>query len=189
MRGSRTSLRRRLTGACLGLTLTALTATGFYSYSQQRQSIETGMSQSLETLARMVAANVQSALEFSLAAEASQFLATAVHSNDMQAAAVFMPDGRLFAASGDAMRIPPLRLMSGAFEADWVGWAPVSYHDQSGEPRTAHVIVRAAGDPLRERLLAMLSSLVSTAGIAVLVLIAVTHWLIARMQRPVAALV
>ena len=76
MRPHQTSLRRRLTGVCLLLTVGALLVTGLDSYWRERESLEHAMRQNLATLGRMVAVNVQSGLEFGDRKEVQSFLDT-----------------------------------------------------------------------------------------------------------------
>ncbi len=189
MRPHRASLRRRLTGVCLLLTIVALGVTGLDSYWRERDSLEHAMQQNLTTLARMVVVNVKSGLEFADPREVESFLTTVATTMSLQSAAVFTAEGRRFAVAGDRELAPSMPSGDGRIGDDWVGGRAFAYTDAAGEARTGRVVVRASGAPLQQRLHRFVSGLCVTMGLALLGLGLAAHWLLTNLLRPVATLV
>jgi signal transduction histidine kinase/CheY-like chemotaxis protein len=189
MNAPRHSLRRRITVVCMVLMVLALGVTGFDSYTRERDALESSMQQNLETLAVMVAANVQSGLEFADPGDVAKFLGTVTTAMSLQAAAVYTHDGRRFAAAGDpGLQVAP----DGASRQvgdDWACVREVRYLDAAGEERTGSVALRASGEHLRTRLQRFLQGLVVTTVLALFGFGLAAHWLLASLLRPVAELV
>jgi two-component system sensor histidine kinase/response regulator len=185
----RGSLRRRLTALCVLLTIAALVSTGVASYTRERASLEHAMVKNLEMLARMVAVNVRSGIEFADDAEVGRFLATVRTTMDLQAAAVLTADGTRFGYTGNPRLLPAIDTGSGPIGSDWCGTTAFEYRDATGEARQGTVLVRATGDPLRAVLANRLGELAVTTLAALLALGLAAHLLLSRLLRPVATLV
>jgi two-component system, sensor histidine kinase and response regulator len=189
MKAHRTSMRRRLTFVCLLLTIVALAITGLDSYTRERDSLERSMRQNLATMAQMVAVNVQSGLEFADPQEVAHFLDTAVKTVRLQSAAVFTHEGRRFAVAGDPALAPWAPSNAERIDNDWLRDETFTYKDGTGETRQGHVLVRASGVPLQQRIDRFVQGLCVTMCLALVGLGLAAHWLLDKLLRPVATLV
>ena len=189
MRAHQTSLRRRLTGVCLLLTIGALLVTGLDSYWRERDSLEHAMRQNLATLVRMVAVNVQSGLEFGDRKEVQSFLDTVASTMSLQAAAVFIDDHERFVFAGDPTLAPTGHTQGERVDDDWLAASSIEFTDLAGATHQGHVVVRAAGAPLDQRLNRFLSGLGWTMAMALCGLGLAAHWLLTNLLRPIATLV
>ena len=185
----RSSLVRRLTALCSALTVAALAVIAADTYRRERAIRASGMRDNLQTLARMVGVNVKAGLEFAATDEVTEFLRTVVDTMDLQVAGVLDDDGSLLAVAGATELLPPADTPAGTFADDWLGTMPLPYKDAAGETQNARVVVRASGDPLRQRLRDYLAGLLLTSLLALLGLGAAAHWLLRRLLQPIEALV
>jgi signal transduction histidine kinase/CheY-like chemotaxis protein len=192
MNAPRHSLRRRLTALCSLLTIVALALTGFDSYRAERAALATNTQNNLETLARVVALNARTPVEFDAARDGADFLRTSIETMRLQAIAIYLHDGSRFASAGEG-HLLPARVGPGSPvlppHDDHVAVAKLPYKGPAGEPREGTVLVRMSGDPDRQRLRDYLVGLAVTAALATVLLGLAAQWLLTRLLRPVAALV
>ncbi|MEZ6037101.1 MAG: response regulator [Planctomycetota bacterium] len=189
MTRARKSLRRQLTGICALLTMLAL---GWTSYDSHHNEVETqndAIASKLGTLARMVAVNVRSGVEFADDREMQGFLASVIETAELQTVAVYLADGDRFAVAGDAHQLPARRLTDLPPTSDHQAEAPMPYTDQEGRHRLGSIVVRSSAAPLREHLAGHRRQLLLTGALALMVLVLCAHTLLRRLLRPVASLV
>ncbi len=189
MHAPRKSLRSRLTALCSLLTVVALAVTGADSYRRERANLAKNSHAQLETLARMIAVNARSGVEFDDVQDVVRFLASVTTTVDLQATAVYLHSGVRFAIAGEASLLPANVVADIGTTTDHLARADLPYKDTAGEQRLGEVLVRASGAPDRARLQDYLVGLVVTAMLALLVLGLAAHWLLTRLLRPVGALV
>jgi signal transduction histidine kinase/CheY-like chemotaxis protein len=188
-RTPRHSLRARLTALCALLTVLALAFTGVDSYRRERATMARNTTAELETLARMIAVNSRSSLEFDDRKLLADFLQTVCSTMRLQSVAVYTHNGERFATGGDGRALPTTPSGKLPPHADHVVPATLQFNDEHGERREGLVLVRASGEPNRERLQEYLLGLVATGSLTLLGLGLAAQWLLRRLLRPVAALV
>ena len=189
MNTPRGSLRRRVAALCAVLTVAALTVTGFDSYQREHATLRRDVEQQLHTLARMVALNSRSGVEFDSREDVHGFLQTVVTTMNVLAVAVYMQDGTRFALAGDDSLLPERALVVDYIDGDPVASSLMPYRDARGDGRLGRVLVRASGDPIDERMSAYLRGLVGTDLLALAGLWLGAYWLLRRLLKPIAALV
>ncbi|HEU4420585.1 MAG TPA: response regulator [Planctomycetota bacterium] len=184
MKRRTTSLRMRMTGLCSLLALLVLGHLGLAAYQRERAALEHGRRSSIEAHARFVAAHAASSLQAAETRAVAEFLGRLTQTLELQAAAVYAHDGVRLASAGDPSLLPAST--SAAFEAegDWIGSAAMPY-TENGDLLRGVALVRASGEPLRQQLGGYAATLVFCVAIAVLVFGLATHWLGARLLRPV----
>ncbi|MBZ0152593.1 MAG: response regulator [Planctomycetes bacterium] len=185
----RTTLRHRLTTLCALLTVAALAFTGFDSYQRERHTIEQNTHERLVAMARLVAYQVRSGVEFEAIDEVRSALEAARSTMDLQAAAVYLQGGRQFACNGDPTLLPADSRAGRPATDDWIVEARMPYRDGNGESAYGLVLARASGQPARDAIAAYLRGLVVTDLLALLVLGLAARWLLDRLLRPIQALI
>ncbi len=182
-------MRRRLTALCSLLTVLALTLTGVDSYRREHATQAASMQERVNALARMIAVNARSWIEFGYANDLSEFLRTITREMDVQVAAIYDHDGALFAVAGDEHAVPkqsrdPLPRADG-----WSGRWHLHYTTEDGALRAGSVLVRASNETMRARLQAFLLGQLLSATLALVVLGIAARWMLTRLLQPIATLV
>jgi len=180
------SLRVQLTALCSLLALFAFGWVGTESYQVERRRLEQDTTARLATLARMVAVNVATYVEFDSKEDVQQFLATAVATMELQAAGVYLADGRRFAGAGDTELLPATP--TAACEHDLSSHLPMPYRDGAGEMRDGFVYVRSSRAPIEARLASHQMELMVTHVLALLALGLAAFVLLGRLLRPIQSL-
>ncbi|MBL8752840.1 MAG: response regulator [Planctomycetes bacterium] len=185
----RHSLRARLTALCSLLTVLALAFTGVASYRREGATLARNTAAELETLAQMIALNSRTSLEFDDRKLLTEFLQTVCSTMRLQSVAVYTHTGERFAVGGDGRALPTNPEAALPAHGDHVVPAQVQFKDDTGEHREGLVLVRASGEPNRQRLQDYLLGIVATGSLTLLGLGLAAQWLLRRLLRPVAALV
>jgi signal transduction histidine kinase/CheY-like chemotaxis protein len=183
----RLSLRVQLTALCSLLVFLAFGWVGTQSYHEQRAQLERDTRERLLTLARMVAVNVVTAVEFDSGDDVRQFLNTVTTTMELQTAGVYLGDDRRFATAGDDRLLP--KDPRTECEQDYCSFVAMPYRDENGEMREGTVFVRASRAPIESRMARYQLQLMVTHVLALLALGLAAHLLLGRLLRPIQSLV
>ena len=183
------SFRRRLTALCSLLTLLAFVWTGVDSFQREQVTLAETAQERLSALANMLAVNLTAQVSLERPADVRDLLAATTTASELQCAAVYLADGRSFAAAGREQLLPKNYSASFSPHDDWIGAASLPYRTPDGETRMGHVIVRASGAPMRAQLEQYLLGLVVTDLIALFLLGLAAHLLLTVLMRPIQQLV
>jgi signal transduction histidine kinase/DNA-binding response OmpR family regulator len=188
MQHARKSLRARLTLLVVLLTVSALAMTGFHSWRREAVAIAANTDAQLRTLARMIAVQSRSGVEFDDATEVRKFLTSVTATMQLQAAAVYLADGARYAAAG-ATDLLPADGLAPPPPGDLVVATAMPYRDDKGEERVGKILVRTSSAPGEARLREHVLQLVLTGLFALAALGIAAQWLLRRLLRPIQALV
>jgi two-component system, sensor histidine kinase and response regulator len=184
----RSSLRRRLTALCSLLTLLALALTGIDSYRREYANLATNLQDRVDELARMIAINARSWVEFGYPDDLTKFLHTVAETMEVRSLAVYGPDGHLFAAAGDRTLVPRQALDLRPAAGCRSGHGILQFPGPDGNVRTASVLVLAADTAMQRSLREFMTGQLVVAVLALVGLGLAARWLLTRLLRPVATL-
>ncbi|HEX5053205.1 MAG TPA: response regulator [Planctomycetota bacterium] len=182
----RKSLQRRLTVSCAAVIAIALTIAGFDSYRRESLALSADLRADLERVAHLLAGGAQHRMAGDAHEALVSFLASAVQTIPLEAAAIYAPDGSRVAVAGDASRLPVRSNDMLPAADDQVGSASMGAAGSAA--RAGRVLVRASGASVQARLRAHLGGTLAASALILLSLLAGVHLLLARLLGPIRAL-